>query len=152
MNTPKVPPLNTCFAYYNKFIDPDALITENSTIEFILTSLLNNGDVVALIICTEEITSLLFKANINPGYVDDKRDYQTDMTLAHKLFYYNLVLKKKLDPQKQIDNYNMLISKDLSIIKNRKKELYKNRKIVIQMKNLFEILFLKKSSNIDYHS
>jgi hypothetical protein len=41
--------------------------------------------------------------------------------------------KEKQDLQKQIDNFNMLISKDMTLIKNAQKKLYKNRKLVKQM-------------------
>jgi hypothetical protein len=48
-------------------------------LEFILICLLNNCDVIALIIYTNEVTSIMFKGNQNPGYVDDKIDYKTDL-------------------------------------------------------------------------
>jgi hypothetical protein len=42
--------------------------------EFILSTLLHNADVINLVICKTEVTSLLFKTNKSPGYVDDKLD------------------------------------------------------------------------------
>jgi hypothetical protein len=56
----------------------------------------------------------MFKVNINPGYVDDKIDYQTDMTYIYKSVLLLLSIEKeKQDLQKQIDNFNILISKDM---------------------------------------
>jgi hypothetical protein len=52
INTPKLQQLNTCIAYYNKFIDRYLPITKNSTLEFILTSLLYNNDVILLHYCS----------------------------------------------------------------------------------------------------
>jgi hypothetical protein len=40
------------------------------------------------------------------------------------------IKKENQDLQKQIDNFNILISKNISLIKNIQKELYKNRKLV----------------------
>jgi hypothetical protein len=40
--------------------------------EFILTAMLNNADVIALVIYRSEVNSLLFKYNRDSGYVDDK--------------------------------------------------------------------------------
>jgi hypothetical protein len=42
--------------------------------------------------------------------------------------------KEKQDLQKQIDNYNLLISNNMSFIKNKQKEPAKNRKQVKQLK------------------
>jgi hypothetical protein len=42
--------------------------------EFILSALLNNVDVIAVVICRNEVTSLLFKNNKDHGYVEDKLD------------------------------------------------------------------------------
>jgi hypothetical protein len=51
INNPRLPSLYTCITYYNKFVDPDLSITEDSSVEFIFSALLNNADVIALIIC-----------------------------------------------------------------------------------------------------
>jgi hypothetical protein len=40
INTPKLPSLNECDAYYNKFIYSDPPVTENSMLKYILTCLL----------------------------------------------------------------------------------------------------------------
>jgi hypothetical protein len=56
---------------------------------------------------------------------------KTDITYIPKsvvLLSLSIELEKQ-ELQKQIDNYNMLISKDMLLIKNRQKELYKNRKL-----------------------
>jgi hypothetical protein len=51
------------------------------------------------------------------------------------MFYYHSPFKKKKkDLLKKIDNFNILISKDLSLIKDRQKELCKNRNPVNQMR------------------
>jgi hypothetical protein len=42
--------------------------------EFILSALLNKVDVIALVICKTEVTSLLFKTNKSPSYVNYKLD------------------------------------------------------------------------------
>jgi hypothetical protein len=47
--------LNKFITYYNNFINPVPPITEDSTIEFILECLWNNTDIIALIICADEI-------------------------------------------------------------------------------------------------
>jgi hypothetical protein len=52
---------------YNNFVDPDPPIIKDSTMEIILKCLLNNADVTALIIFTNEINSLLFKYNKKLG-------------------------------------------------------------------------------------
>jgi hypothetical protein len=113
-----------CIIYYGNFIDPDPPITEDSTMEFILTCLLNNADVIALIIYNNEVTLLLFKDNRNSDNVDEKIEYQTDMKSTPKFLLSSLSIEKeKQDLQKQIDNCSMLISKDLSIIKNKQNQL-----------------------------
>jgi hypothetical protein len=78
-NRVQLPSLRTCITYYDKFINQDPPITEDSTIEFILSALLNNADVIVLVICKTEVTSLLFKTNISSRYVDDKLDQQFNM-------------------------------------------------------------------------
>jgi hypothetical protein len=80
VNSLKLLPLNECITYYNNFINPDPFITKDSMIKFILACLLNNVDVIGLIIYGDEVISLMFKRNLNPGYVNEKIDYQTDMT------------------------------------------------------------------------
>jgi hypothetical protein len=47
--------------------------------EMILSALLKNVDVIALVICRSEVTSLLFKNNRSSGYVDDKLEQQFKM-------------------------------------------------------------------------
>jgi hypothetical protein len=116
INTPKLEALNECITYYNKFIDRDPLITENSILEFILICLLNNADVIALIIYVGEVVLLLFKVHISPDYVDERIDYETNMIYTPKLKFVQLSLnieKEKQDLQKKIDNFNMLIFKDI---------------------------------------
>jgi hypothetical protein len=95
-------------------VDQDFPITENSRMKFILTSLLNNADVITLIIFVNEITSLLFKVNRNPGCVDDKINCQTNMKYMSKYILLSLSIEKeKQDLQKKMETFNMLISKDL---------------------------------------
>jgi hypothetical protein len=79
VNTLQLPSLHTYILYYNKFVDPDPPISEDLTMEFILSALLNNDDVIALVICRNEVISLLFKTNISSGYVEDKLDQQFNM-------------------------------------------------------------------------
>jgi hypothetical protein len=69
--------LNIYIEYFNKFIDQNPPITENSMMKSILTSLLNNADadIISLIIFVNEISSLMFKRNRSPNYLDDKIDY-----------------------------------------------------------------------------
>jgi hypothetical protein len=84
--------------------------------EFILTSLLNNSEVIALIISKHELTSLLFKDNRASSYEDARIDYQTDMNYTPKSVLLSVSIEKeKNDFQKQIDDFNVLISKDVSI-------------------------------------
>jgi hypothetical protein len=90
----------------------------------------------------------MFKTNINLGYVNDNIDYQTDMKYTPKTVLLSLTgEKEKQDLLKQIDNYSMLISKNLSIIKNKQKKLYRNRKIVKQM-NYKEDKYIVKHSSL----
>jgi hypothetical protein len=96
--------------------------------EFILSALLNNAAIIALVICRNEITSLLFKYNSASGSVDDKLDQQINMKFTHKTVILLLNIEKdKQDLQKQIDDFNTLISKDLLFIKDKQKEVRKNR-------------------------
>jgi hypothetical protein len=81
VSTVRLPLLNACIAYYNKFINQDFSITEDLTMEFILLALLNNTAVIAFIICRNEVTSLLFKNNSTSGYVDDKLDQQISLNI-----------------------------------------------------------------------
>jgi hypothetical protein len=67
VNSPKLPELNTYITYYNNFTDPNSPITKYNDRIYIST--------IALIICRNEVTSLMFKANINPGYVNEKIDF-----------------------------------------------------------------------------
>jgi hypothetical protein len=63
--------------------------------KFILTRLLNNADVIALIIFASEVISLLFNSNRNSGYVDKTIDYQTDITYTHESVPLSLGIEKK---------------------------------------------------------
>jgi peptidoglycan hydrolase CwlO-like protein len=47
--------------------------------------------------------------------------------------------KEKQELQKQIDNYNLLISENMSFIKDKQKELAKNRKEVKQLTNYMNL-------------
>jgi hypothetical protein len=91
-----LPLLRVCIAYYNKFVNQDSPITEDSTIEFILSALLKNKAVIGLVICKSEVTSLLFKTNRNPSYVDDKLDQEMKMNFTPKTFKTNKIFKNKL--------------------------------------------------------
>jgi hypothetical protein len=84
---------------------------------------LNNADNIALIINVNEITSLMFKSNRNPCYVDSKLDYQTNMNFTpHTVLLSGNIGKEKQDLQKQIDNYNLLISNNIChLLKTNKK-------------------------------
>jgi hypothetical protein len=95
----------------------------------LLTNFLNNADNIALVINLNEVTSLMFKRNRNPGYVDAKIDYQTSMDFTpHTVLLSGSIKKKKKQYlQKQIDNYYLLISSDMSFIFDKHKELNKNR-------------------------
>jgi hypothetical protein len=52
--------------------------------------LLNNADIITLIIYVNEVTSLMFKTNINPANVNEKIDYQTEMKYTPKSFLLSL--------------------------------------------------------------
>jgi hypothetical protein len=54
-----------------------------------------------------------------------------DFTPPHNVLLSVNTEKEKQDLQKQIDNYNLLISNNMSFIKDKQKELAKNRKIEI---------------------
>jgi hypothetical protein len=62
--------------------------------EFILTSLLNNTDVITLIMFLNEVTSLLFNSNRNSGYVDERIDYKTDMKYTLKFVLLSISIEK----------------------------------------------------------
>jgi peptidoglycan hydrolase CwlO-like protein len=64
----------------------------------------------------------LFKEYSASGYVNPKIDYQISFE------------KEKHDLQKQIDDFNALISKDVSFIKDKQKEVNKNRRQVKKLK------------------
>jgi hypothetical protein len=130
----RLPPLSTCIEYYSKFGNNNPPITEHTTIESLLRTFLNNADNIALIINVYEVTSLMFKGNRNPGYEDAKLDYQTNINLTpHTVQLSISIEKEKQELQKQIDNYNLLISENMSFIKDKQKELAKNRKEVKQL-------------------
>jgi hypothetical protein len=58
-------------------------------------------------------------------------DYQTNINLtAHTVQLSISIEKEKQELQKQIDSYNLLISCDMSFIKDKQKEVNKNRKQV----------------------
>jgi hypothetical protein len=59
--------------------------------------LLNNADVIALIICWNEVTALLFKYNKDRGNVDDKLDLQINMKFTPKTF----ILSQNIEKSKQ---------------------------------------------------
>jgi hypothetical protein len=95
-------------------------ITLDTTIESLLTNFLNNADNIALIINVNEVTSLMFKTNRNPGYLDTKIIYQTNMSFTPKIVLLSVSIEKeKQDLEKQIDNYNLLISNDMLFIKDK---------------------------------
>jgi hypothetical protein len=124
----RLPLLSVCIGYYNKFINQDSPTTEDSAIEFILSALLKNTAVITLVICKTKVTSLLFKTNKTPGYVDDKLEQQFNMKFTPKTVILSLNIKKdKQDLQKQIDDVNVLISKYLLFIKYKQNECRKNR-------------------------
>jgi hypothetical protein len=101
----------------------------------LLTTFLNNANNITLIINLDEVTSLIFKTNKTPGYEDTKLDYQTNMNFTQNSVLLSVSIEKeKQDLQKQIDNYNLLISNNMSFIKDKQKELAKNRKKVKQLK------------------
>jgi hypothetical protein len=54
--------------------------------------------------------------------------------------------KEKQDFLKQIGDFNKLISKNISFIKNSQKELYKNRKLVKKLKYKLDEYIEKNSS------
>jgi hypothetical protein len=69
----------------------------------------------------------LFKTNKSPGYIDDKLDQQFNIKSTPKTVILSLNIEKdKQDLQKQIDDFNVLISKDLLFIKDKQKEVRKN--------------------------
>jgi hypothetical protein len=108
INVHKLLPLSTCIEYYSKFGNNDPLVTVDTIIESLLTTFLNNADNITLIINVNEVTSLMFKENRNPGYEDTKLDYQTNMDFTpHTILLSVSIEKEKQDLQKQIDNYNL---------------------------------------------
>jgi hypothetical protein len=114
INAQKLLQVSTCIEYYSKFGNNDLPITEHTTIEPLLTSFLNNTNNIDLIINLNEVTSLIFKENRSLGYVDTKIDYQTDMRFTSKSVLLSVSIEKeKQNLQKQIDNYNLLISNDI---------------------------------------
>jgi hypothetical protein len=130
-----LPLLEECINYYNKFVNQDSPITKDSTMESILSALLKNVDVIALVICKSEVTSLLFKTNKSSGYVDDKLDQQFNMKFTPKTVTLSLNIEKnKQNLQKQIDDFNVLISKDLLFIKDKQKEVKNNRNELKRLK------------------
>jgi hypothetical protein len=91
--------------------------------EFILSALLNNADVIALIIYRNEVTSLLFKEYSTSCYVNDKLDQQINMKFTPKTILLSISIEKeKHNLQKQIDDFNVLTSKDVLFIKNEQKK------------------------------
>jgi hypothetical protein len=135
INAHKLLPVHTCIEYYSKFGNNEPPITLDTSIESLLTNFLNNADNIALIININEVTSLIFKTSKNPGYLDSKLDYQINMNFTPKAVLLSVTIEKeKQDLQKQIDNYNLLISNNISFIKDKQKELVKNRKEVKQLK------------------
>jgi hypothetical protein len=100
----------------------------------LLTTFLNNADNIALSI-NLEVTSLMTKRNINPDYENAKLDYQTNRGFTpHTILLSVNLEKEKQDLQNQIDNYNLLISDNMSFTKDKQKELVETRKKVKQLK------------------
>jgi hypothetical protein len=99
--------------------------------EFIISALLNNPDVIALVICRSQVTSLLFKNNTTPGYVDDKLEQRFKMKFTPQtvMLSYNYE-KEQQNLEKRRNNLNVLISKKLLEIKEKYKEVNKCRKEV----------------------
>jgi hypothetical protein len=105
INVLKLLPVHTCNDFYSNFGNNEPPITEDTTIEFLLTTFLNNADNIALTI------NLHFKRNRNPGYEDSKLYYQANMNFTpHTVLLSISFEKEKQDLQKQIDNYNLLIA------------------------------------------
>jgi hypothetical protein len=104
INAHKLLPVSSCIEYYSKFGNNEP----HTIIESLLTTFLNNADNIALIINTNEVTSLMFKTNRNPGYGETTLDYQTNMNFTPKTVLLSVNHEKeKQDLQKQIDNYNL---------------------------------------------
>jgi hypothetical protein len=95
INVHKLLPLSTCIEYYSKFGNNDPPITEYTRIESLLTTFLNNADNIALIINLNEVTSLMFKENINPGYEDAKLDYQINMNITPNTVQFSMSIEKE---------------------------------------------------------
>jgi hypothetical protein len=96
---------------------------------------LNNCDNIALIINVDEVTSIMFKEYRGSGYEDPKLDYQTNMNFTPHTVPLSINLEQeKEELQKQIDNYNLLISQNMSFIKDKQNENRKNRNEVKQLK------------------
>jgi hypothetical protein len=99
--------------------------------EMILSALLKNVDVIVLVICRSEVTSLLFKNNKTPGYVDDKLEQQFKMKFTPQTVILSFDNEKEQkDLERQRNNLNVLISKELLEIKGKYKEVNKYRKEV----------------------
>jgi hypothetical protein len=56
--------------------------------------LLNNPDIITLVICKSEVTSILFKTNRSPGYVDEKLDKQMNVNFSPKTVILSLNIEK----------------------------------------------------------
>jgi hypothetical protein len=70
----------------------------------------------------------MFKEYRGSGYEDLKLDYQTNMNFTlHNVLLSVTIEEEKQELQKQIDNYNQLISQNMSFIKNKQNENWKNR-------------------------
>jgi hypothetical protein len=89
---------------------------------------LNNTDNIALIINNDEVTSLMFNENRNSGYEDLQLDLRTNLNFTPKTVLLSIGLEQeKEELQKQINNYNKLISENMTLIKNKQNENRKNR-------------------------
>jgi hypothetical protein len=127
--------LYVCIAYYNKFINQNLPITEDSTIEFIYSALLNNADAILLLFVEVKLLYYLFKYNRYLGYADYKLDQQINMKFTPQIILLSKSSEKeKQHLQKQIDNSNVLISIDLPFIKDKGKEVNKNGREVKKLK------------------
>jgi hypothetical protein len=122
----RLPLLRVCIKYYNKFVNQDSPITEDSTMKYILLALLKYVDVIALVLSRSEVTSLLFKKNRSSGYVDDKLDQQLKMKFTPQTVMLSFdIEKEQQDLEKQRNELNVLISKELLVIKEKYKEVNK---------------------------
>jgi hypothetical protein len=95
INVHKLSPFSLCFEYYNTLGNNDPPIVIDTTSESLLTNFLNNANNIALISNVNEVTSLMFKTNRNPGYEDAKLDFQTDMNFSPKTVILSVSIEQK---------------------------------------------------------